>query len=78
MDRDASQPLTTEQAKARLRAAAEQASPVSWVKRYPLGALSMALVGGFVAARFRLPTVGGLFLAEKLISPLLLGVIKRK
>jgi hypothetical protein len=70
--------LTTEQAKARLRAAAEQASPSAWVRRHPLHALSIALLGGFVAGRLRAPSAGDLLLAQKLVAPLLLGVARRK
>jgi hypothetical protein len=78
MDRNSSQPLTTEQAKARLRVAAEQASPSAWVRRRPLYALSVALLGGFVAGRLRTPTGDDLLLVQKLIAPFLLGVARRK
>ena len=78
MDRDTSEPLTPEQAKARLRAAAQQASPSAWVRRHPLHALSAALLGGFIAGRLRPPSAGDLLLAQKLVMPLLLGTDRRK
>lgn len=78
MDRDTSQPLTTAQAKARLRTAAQQASPSAWVRRHPLHALSVALLGGFIAGRLRPPSAGDLLLAQKLLVPLLLGTHRQK
>jgi hypothetical protein len=78
MDSDTPRPLTTEEAKARLRAAAEQASPSAWVRRHPLHALTVALLSGFVAARLRTPYVGGLLLAQKLVAPLLLSAVRRR
>jgi hypothetical protein len=78
MGRATTRPLTTEEAKARLRAAAEQASLSTWVQRHPLHALGVALVGGFVAGRLRAPVVGSLLLAQKLVAPVLLGMARRK
>lgn len=78
MDRDSTRPLTTAEAKARLRLAAEAATPTAWFKRYPLRAITFALVGGFVVARIRVPTATGLLLAQKLVVPLLINSIKGK
>jgi hypothetical protein len=78
MDGNTPRPLTTEEAKARLRAAAEQASPSAWVRRHPLHALTVALLGGLVAGRLRTPHLGGLLLAQKLVAPLLLAAARRK
>lgn len=56
---DALRPLTTGEAKDRLRLAAQQASPSAWVQRHPLPALAAALIGGFVTARLQSPDPGG-------------------
>jgi hypothetical protein len=78
MDSDTPGPLTTEQAKARLRAAAERASPSAWMQRHPLHALGVALAGGFIAGRLQTPYAGGLLLAQKLVYPLLVNASRRK
>jgi len=78
MGRYTPKPLTTEEAKERFRAAAEAATPSSWLKRYPIRALALALAGGFVIARVRLPAATGLLLAQKVILPFLVGTTKRK
>ena len=44
-------PLTPEQAKARLRAAAERASPAGWIHGHPWQAAGMAMLAGFTIAR---------------------------
>lgn len=77
MDRHHAEPLTTEEAKLRLRAAAAQASPSAWMRRHPLGALGIALLGGFVAGRLRADSVGPLLRAQRLIVPFLLGMARR-
>lgn len=78
MDSDTPQPLTIEEAKARLRVAAEKATPTAWLRAHPLRALTVAVVGGFVAARMRLPSIGGFLLAEKVIAPILFGAARGK
>lgn len=75
---DATRPLSTEEAKARLRAAVQNATPAAWVRRHPLRALSLAMASGFIAAHLRRPFLSNLLLTEKLILPLLLGDAKRK
>jgi hypothetical protein len=77
VDRDDSQPMTVAEAKARLRAAAEQVRPSAWVRRHPLDALGIALLGGFVTGHLRAPSAGGLLAAEKLVVPLLVGMVRR-
>lgn len=52
----AHRPLSVEQAKARLRAAAREASPLGWVSRHPAQALALAIAAGFLVAR--LPAAG--------------------
>lgn len=77
MDRDTARPLSVEEAKVRLRTAAEQARPSTWVRRHPLPALGVALLGGFIAGRLQTPAVAGVLLAQKLVTPLLLGMVRR-
>ena len=48
---DAPDPLTPEEAKARLRAAAERASPLGWIQAHPWQAAGLALLAGFGVAR---------------------------
>jgi len=75
---DATRPLSTEEAKARLREAVQNATPAAWVRRHPLQALTLAMASGFIAAQLRRPITGNLLLAQKLLVPLLLGTVKRK
>jgi len=49
--------LTLEEAKARLRVAADRASPVSWVRDRPWQATGLALLAGFLVARVGLPSL---------------------
>jgi hypothetical protein len=77
MDRDTSQPLTTEQAKDRLRAAAEHASPAEWLHRHPWGTVGLAVVGGFVISRMRLPRATSA-LTIQWLGPLLMGAAIRQ
>lgn len=81
MDGDSSkpltpEPLTTEQAKARLRAAAERASPSHWFERHQWGAIGLALAGGFILSRVRLPVLAGA-VASRWAFPLLMGIMSR-
>jgi len=75
---DATRPLSTEEAKAKLRTAVKNATPAAWVRSHPLQALSLAMASGFIAAQLRRPITGNLLLAQKLLLPLLLGATKRK
>jgi hypothetical protein len=73
MDHDSTKPLSVEQAKARLRVAANQASPSAWVRRHPLPALGIALLGGLVAGRLHSRSAEDLSLGLKLLTALYLG-----
>ena len=53
MDRDSSQPLSPEEAKARLRAAAQGLSLSKWMGRRTWRVLAVALAGGFIVGRVR-------------------------
>lgn len=77
MDSDTPHPLTIEQAKARLRAAADEASPGAWLHQHPWAALGIALASGYVVSRMRLPMAASTLLTQKL-APLLLGAAIRK
>jgi hypothetical protein len=46
MDPDPTEPLSLEEAKDRLRAAARDTGPAGWVRRHPREALALALLGG--------------------------------
>ena len=77
MGRDTPEPLTTEQAKARLRVAAQNASPTMWFQHHPWKAIGIALASGFVVSRMRLPANSGAMMT-RLLAPLLVGsVIKQ-
>lgn len=78
MARNSSQPLSVAEAKARLRAAAQQASLSGWVRRHPLPALGIALLGGYASGRLRNPPASGLRLARKIAAPLLLGMVRQR
>jgi hypothetical protein len=72
-----SQPLTTEQAKARLREAADRASPSAWLQHHPWNALGLAVVGGFIMSRMRLPMAASV-LTSQWLGSLVLGVVVRQ
>jgi len=67
MDSDPSKPLSTDEAKARLRDAARRASPSGYVQQYPVQTLGLALVAGLLAGRLRLPGTMALTLAQQLL-----------
>ena len=77
MDRDAPQPLTTEEAKARLRVAAQRASPVAWMQQRPWSSLATAAVLGFVVSRLRLPLTRGVIVA-RWFGPMVMGMAVRR
>jgi hypothetical protein len=62
-----SQPISTEEAKARLREAARRASPSGYVQQHPLQTVGLALVAGLLAGRTRLPNTTAMVLAEQLL-----------
>ena len=76
MDRDTSHPLTPEEAKTRLRAAAQQVSLTNWMSRRTWRVLALALAGGFVVGRLRVPVITGSLLQR--IAPVLLTVLLRR
>ena len=71
MDRDTSQPLTPEEAKAKLRTAAQQVSLTNWMSRRTWRVLALALAGGFVVGRLRIPVIATTLLVQQ-IAPVLL------
>jgi hypothetical protein len=72
-----SQPLTTEQAKARLREVADRASPSTWLQHHPWNALGLAVAGGFVMSRMRMPMAASV-LTTQWLGPLLLGAVVKR
>lgn len=78
MVRDTSRTLSVEEAKARLRIAVNAATPSAWVAHYPLRAFTLALIGGYLIARLRIPAATGLMLAEKIFVPHLVGSVRRR
>ena len=78
MGHDSTGPLSVEEAKARLRVAANRASPSTWVVRHPLPALGVALLGGLLAGRLHAQSDTDLLLALKLLPPLFLGKTRHK
>lgn len=67
MDSEQTHPLSPQEAKARLRAAAQRASPSGWVRHHPLQAVALALGGGFVIARLRIEPILGAALTRRLL-----------
>lgn len=78
MDRDTTHPLTPEEAKARLRAAAEQVSPKYWISRHKAGALAAALASGFIAGRLRVPQMVHTMLVRQVVPKLVLGLLQKR
>jgi hypothetical protein len=77
MDRDSSQPISTEEAKARLRAAAQELSLSHWLGRRTWTVLAVALAGGFVVGRLRISVLSRALLMQR-VAPLLLAVMLRR
>lgn len=77
MDRDTPRALTPEEAKARLRAAAQSASPRVWISQHKWGILAVALAGGFLAGRTRVPIMARAIMMQQL-TPLLLSALSQK
>lgn len=77
MDRAPQGPLTTAEAKARLRAAAQNVTIGAWPTqgRWPL---LIAAAAGFVAGRLRLPTLLGSALCRRAAPMLLSMLLTRK
>lgn len=67
MDRDPAHPLTPEEAKVRLRAAAQQLRVTIWTGRRGWRMLAAALVGGFIAGRSRIPIMASTLLMRRIV-----------
>jgi hypothetical protein len=73
MDRDTPRPLSPEEAKARLRAAARELTLSHLIGGHPWRVLAVALAGGFVVGRLRIPAMTGTFLMQRIV-PLMFTV----
>lgn len=78
MARQPDQPLTPAQAKARLRVAAERATPTYWLRHHPWRVLFMASAVGFVAGHMRLPPAEAAKMGKQLLPLLLKGLAARQ
>lgn len=74
MDRDTPHQISTEEAKARLRAAAQELSLGRWIGRRSWRVLAVSVAGGFIVGRLRLPAMTGALLMQRM-APLLLTVL---
>lgn len=73
MDRDPVRPLTPQEAKARLRAAAQQLSQATWgTRRWRI--LGLALAGGFVTGCLRAPAFTSRPWILQKLAPMLLAM----
>lgn len=77
MDRDSTHSLSTEEAKANLRAASQELSLNHLIGRSTWSVLAVSMVGGFVAGRVRIPAMTGNLLMQR-IAPLLIAVWLQK
>ncbi|MEW5756786.1 MAG: hypothetical protein AB1810_10825 [Pseudomonadota bacterium] len=77
MDRNASRPLTPAEAKARLRAVAQEAGLTNWIGRHKWPILAAAMATGFLAGRRPVPVAIGMQLMRRL-TPILLTMLLRK
>lgn len=71
-----SRPMSTEEAKARLREAAKRASPTGYVQQHPIETVGLALVIGLLAGRTRISKTTTLMLAEQLLPLVIRRSIK--
>ena len=74
MDGGPAHPLTPDEAKARLREVARQASLRQWIGDHPLSTLTAALLGGFLAGRMGTAALARTLLVRRL-GPLLLTTL---
>ncbi len=81
MDRDSPQsltaPLSTAEAKARLRLAAQNVTFGALIGKQTWPLMAVAVAGGFVAARLRLPAALGSIVIQR-FAPILLSVLLGK
>jgi hypothetical protein len=78
MDSNNDRPLTPEEAKARLRKAAQQVSLDRWVGQHPWQVLVGALIGGFIVGRVGVSAVARTIVARRVAPMLLTMVIPKK
>jgi hypothetical protein len=78
MDRDTSHSLTPEEAKARLRAAAQQLSLTDWISERRWSVLAAALASGFIAGRTRAPIMAHAMLVRQVVPMLLLALFQKR
>lgn len=78
MDRGATNTLTPEQAKARLREAAQELGVNHWVGQHTWRVLALALVGGYVVGHLRIPALMGTRLVQRVLPVLLTTWLRRK
>lgn len=72
MDGGPGQPLTPEEAKARLREAALRVSPRHWISRHPVAVLAAALAGGLLIGRLGAAALVRALLIRRLTPALLM------
>ena len=77
MDSDSSHPLSTEEAKAKLRAASQELSLNHLIGRSTWSVLAVSMIGGFVVGRMRIPAMTGNLLMQR-IAPLMIAVWLQK
>ena len=78
MDRDSSHALTPAEAKARLRGAAQDLSLAAWMRGKPWRVLGVALAGGFIFGRMRVPAASGALMMQRIAPMLLMAVLRRR
>ena len=74
MDRDTTQPLSTEEAKARLRAAAQDLTLGHLLGQHTWKFLALSVAGGFVAGRIGITTISRTLLLQRFM-PLALALL---
>ncbi len=70
-------PLTPEEAKVRLRLAAQHASPSALLNQYPWRVIGVALLVGVVVGKGRLAMGGSRALGIQVFLPMLIGSLLR-
>ena len=76
MGGDTIHPLTPDEAKARLRASAQEVSLGTWVGQHKWAVLSVALAGGFFIGRVGIPIAARAMLIRQ-VTPILLTLFIR-
>lgn len=79
MDSATPHPLTPEEAKAKLRAAAQNVSMTNWMSRRRWRLILISLAGGFIAGRLRIPIISSARIMQQIVPALLtMFWLKRK